>query len=205
MKVDTAELSSKQRGRPKTLNCNDLIDIAMKEYWLDETNSISLNEICKRAKVSKPGIYREFGNEDGLIEAILLKYEKEVTSQFLGILEKEEELSAKIQTLAFHITSNTEDKHSKKGCLLVKIQNSKANIGQKTQKQISCMQTTLLQAYERCIHQAKEKGQFKADISNKLAAEYFNAQINHATLLFEQGYEDKKVRDILILSLSIFI
>ena len=55
------------------------------------------------------------------------------------------------------------------------------------------------------LKKQKKKGEFKLDISNKFAAEYFNSQINNADLLILQGYEDKKVKDILTLSLSVFI
>jgi len=195
----------KSVGRPKTLNCKETIDIAMQEYWLDENNNISLNEICKRAKVSKPGIYREFGNEDGLIEAVLSKYEQDVTSNLLNILTQEEDFKEKIERIASYITSNKEDVHSVKGCLLVKFKNKKMEMGPKAQKQICSMQNNLLQAYEKCIQKAKDKGQFKATISNEAAAEYFDAQINNAALLIIQGHETKKVKDILTLSLSVFV
>lgn len=205
MNTDKTSSPKSGRGRPKTLNCDETIDIAMQEYWLDETNSISLNEICKRAKVSKPGIYREFGNEDGLMEAVLLKYEKDFTSHLLSILNKEEELKDKIEKIALYITSNTQDTHSTKGCLLVKLQSTKVKMGPKSQNQIRSMQNNLLEAYKKCIQKAKIKGQFKANISDELAAQYFNAQIINADLLIIQGQDEKQARDILILSLSVFL
>jgi AcrR family transcriptional regulator len=205
MNTDQISTPKNLRGRPKTLNCKETVEIAMQEYWLDENNNISLNEICKRAKVSKPGIYREFGNEDGLIEAVLLKYEEDVTSNLLSILTKEETLKEKIEALAIYITTNENEINPAKGCLLVKMQNSKLNMGPKSQAQIHSMQKNLLMAYEKCIKKAKAKDQFKANISDELAAEYFNSQINNAALLIIQGHEKKKVKNILTLSLSVFI
>ena len=32
----------------------------------------------EHAEVSKPGLYREFGNEDGLMKAVLAAYQKQV-------------------------------------------------------------------------------------------------------------------------------
>jgi len=202
MNTDKTSTQKKVRGRPKTLNCEETIDIAMQEYWLDENNDISLNEICKRAKVSKPGIYREFGNEDGLMEAVLRKYENDVTSKLLNILATKETLAVKIEKIADYMTLTTKDV---RGCLLVKIKNTKVKKGPKSQKQICAMQDNLIEAYKKCIENAIVEGQFKSDISTKLAAEYFNAQVNNAALLILEGKENKKVRDILILSLSVFI
>ena len=52
--------------------------VAMQAYWREDVDSISLNEICRRAEVSKPGLYREFGHEDGLMKAVLVAYQKQV-------------------------------------------------------------------------------------------------------------------------------
>ena len=42
----------------------------MQTYWQEGVDSVSVNEICKKAEVSKPGLYREFNNEEGLIIAV---------------------------------------------------------------------------------------------------------------------------------------
>ena len=51
-------------GRPKTLDRALLIDIAINEYWLHGINNVSLSKIANIAKVSRPGIYKEFSDED---------------------------------------------------------------------------------------------------------------------------------------------
>ena len=43
----------------------------MDSYWRDGVENVSLNELCRRAEVSKPGVYREFGGEEGLLDAVL--------------------------------------------------------------------------------------------------------------------------------------
>ena len=203
MNINETTTRKSVRGRPKTLDCKETVDIAMLEYWLDEKNSISLNEICRRVKVSKPGIYREFGNEDGLLEAVLLKYEKDVSSGLLQILTLNESFKQILEKIVIYVTSKKEDKKAAKGCLLVKLQDSKINMGPKTQKQILSMQNKFLQAYKECILNAKEKGQLKTNITTELAVDYLNTQINNAALLLMQGKEEKQVKEILTLSFSI--
>ena len=44
----------------------------MRHYWRDGVHAF--NEVCRRVSVSKPSIYREFGGEDGLVEAVLIYY-----------------------------------------------------------------------------------------------------------------------------------
>ena len=63
-----------RRGRPKTFDRDHVIAVAMDCYWREGTDAIPLNELCRRADVAKPGIYREFGGEDGLTDAVLERY-----------------------------------------------------------------------------------------------------------------------------------
>ncbi len=70
------------RGRPKTFDRNHIIDIAMMSYWKEGPIAVSINEICKRAGVSKPSVYREFGSEDGLKRAAVSTYCDLLIAQF---------------------------------------------------------------------------------------------------------------------------
>ena len=48
--------STQKKGRPKTINLDKLVNVAMLNYWLDGPTNVSLNEICYKAKISKPGL-----------------------------------------------------------------------------------------------------------------------------------------------------
>ena len=64
---------AKARGRPRTLQRDHVINVAMESYWVSGPSNVSVNDICKRANVSKPGLYREFGNEDGLQKEVQVR------------------------------------------------------------------------------------------------------------------------------------
>ena len=66
----------KTLGRPKTLDREEIINIAFNEYWEKGMFNVSLTTIAKLAKVSRPGIYKEFDDEDGLRTEVLKKYIK---------------------------------------------------------------------------------------------------------------------------------
>ena len=66
----------KTLGRPKTLDREEIINIAFNEYWEKGMFNVSLTTIAKLAKVSRPGIYKEFEDEDGLRTEVLKKYIK---------------------------------------------------------------------------------------------------------------------------------
>ena len=62
------------RGRPKTMNAEQVLDVAMTAYWQSDAADVSVNAICQMAGISKPSLYREFGSEDGLSRAALDRY-----------------------------------------------------------------------------------------------------------------------------------
>lgn len=70
------------RVRPNALVRKYVIDVAIQAYWEKRLGRVLLNELCKRAKISKPGLYCGFGNEDGLKKGILIAYKKWYLIQF---------------------------------------------------------------------------------------------------------------------------
>ncbi|MFT6397207.1 MAG: AcrR family transcriptional regulator, partial [Bradymonadia bacterium] len=62
------------RGRSKTFDRERTLNVAMDNYWRDGVDGVSLNETCRRAGISKPGLYREFGGEDQFTSAVLARY-----------------------------------------------------------------------------------------------------------------------------------
>ena len=74
----TAEPTRRPRGRPKTFDRAHTLEVAVDSYWRDGIDAVSVNEICRRAGVAKPGVYREFGDEDDLMDAVLTEYHAKV-------------------------------------------------------------------------------------------------------------------------------
>lgn len=85
---------SQTRGRPKKLQREHVISVAMESYWANGPTSVSVNEICKRAEVSKPGLYREFGNEDGLQQSVLHSYCEMALKPLYDVLRIEQPFDA---------------------------------------------------------------------------------------------------------------
>jgi AcrR family transcriptional regulator len=74
------------RGRPRTMNAEQVLDVAMTAYWQSDPADVSVNAICQMAGISKPSLYREFGSEDGLSRAVLDRYAEQVLSEMFVIL-----------------------------------------------------------------------------------------------------------------------
>jgi AcrR family transcriptional regulator len=187
------------RGRPKTLNKADVVDVAMGAYWEDGPTSVSLNAICQMAGVSKPSVYREFGNDDGLTYAALEKYAETVLGKVLAITMSGGSFSNKIKQIAY---MSAEDCLHAKGCLFVKMRAVKPLMGPKTQALIGHIETMALDAFSKVLTEGRASGEWTSDIPIELGARYIHSQIG---LALDQRARGDKAKDTLELALSVVL
>lgn len=190
------------RGRPKTLNRDLVLETAMYAYWEEGIHGLSVNEICKRCKVSKPGLYREFGSEDGLMEAVHIAYQEEVLTPVLQMLTTEAPFREELDNLVSFITADYGSQGLPKGCLIVKMRESRLHVGEATRAQIDRTRVRVLAAYEKWVNDAKSKGEFSADMSSEFAARYLDAQLTGALSQLARGEQRNDVKKILITAFS---
>ena len=195
----SSETKKPGRGRPKTLSKDHVIDVAMHAYWEEGPSEVSLNEVCQRAGVSKPSVYREFGNDDGLSAAALQRYAETVLSEMLAIVGSDDGVADKIRKIAF---LSAEDPLHEHGCLFVSLRSAKAQMGPQTQELIDQIEDMAFDAFVGLLTEASASGQLKNDISVELAARYLHAQIGMALDHRARGQDPKEVLD---LALSVLV
>ena len=196
--------STQKKGRPKTINLDKLVNVAMLNYWLDGPTNVSLNEICYKAKISKPGLYREFGGEDGLMKSVLLLYQSSVTQQILNLLKLEKSFDKTLDELIAFVTNNKSKENKPKGCLLAKFRQSRNKFGIKTQEQIDIIIKKRRLGFQLWIEESKLKGEFEKSMSSKNAANYIDSQLDYAVSELANGEDNNNVKNTLALALSVF-
>jgi AcrR family transcriptional regulator len=197
--------SNAPRGRPRTLSRDHVLDVAMQAYWYDGVDNVSVNEICKKANVAKPGLYREFTNEDGLMKAALQSYQKKILAPLFEALKADAPFRETLGYIVASITMENHDEQAPKGCLMAKMRQSRSYMGAGTQAEISHIHEQVLDALHDWVLRSKTKGEFTADLPPKLAATYVDAQMHCAMLQLAQGEEKKTVKEVLTLSFSILL
>lgn len=189
------------KGRPKTLNPEHVLNIAMNLYWEKGVDGVSVNEICKRANVSKPSLYREFGNEDGLMRAVLTTYQEQVIAPILDMLDSDTSFRATLDNLIVAATTVSEDRP--KGCLCVKMRQAYDHVGSSTQKEIDHVKHHVLTAYQAWIQRAQANGDYSANMTPEFAATYIDAQLSNAFSQIARGENSSDVRKVLEVSFSV--
>ncbi len=193
------------RGRPKTLDRDQVINIAMMSYWTDGPMNVSLNEICKRAGVSKPGVYREFGSEDGLKHRVLSAYSRLLIDQFQPLLNRDKSFEETLETLIAIALQDKSEQELPTGCLHVASCNCIEQLGIQTAEITTEIREHILANYEAIIERAKNRGEFKSELSTRLAALYINEQIGNAMLQQKRGESADDIKAILTLALSVLV
>lgn len=156
------------RGRPRTFDRAHVIDVAMNSYWSEDIHGLSLNEICRRAGVSKPGMYREFGGEDGLMESALAHYAETVLAPLIALIAAEAAFTEVLGQLLTFMTRADRDRPA--GCLLAKLRSAPSRLGPVSQARVAALRDTAIAAYTDWIERAKVRGEVSSSIPTHVAA-----------------------------------
>jgi AcrR family transcriptional regulator len=117
----------RKRGRPRKASNSTIIENAMSIYWRDGLAEQSLNEICRKLEVAKPGICRDFGDEDGLIAETLVLYGRVVGAIFDEIIKSQKSFHSQISDFLDKVFDlHKEHPH---GCLLMQARLNQRNMG----------------------------------------------------------------------------
>lgn len=192
------------RGRPKTMNRDHVLKIAVESYWADGPTGVSINEISRRAGVSKPGIYREFGNEDGLKQAALIAYQATILAPLVDVLTDDVPFGQALQALTDFVLLDHKAHGLPDGCLQVTMCRSKDDLGMLARQSADKFREQTLCGLEQWIERAKSKGQFASNIPSRTAALYIDAQIASAMELQKQGAAQDELEHVFKLAMSVF-
>lgn len=162
------------RGRPQTLDRQRLIELAMASYWCEGVCHVSMNELCRRADVSKPGVYREFGSEDGLMDAALAHYHATVIAPLIALLDSARPFDEILEHLLRFSTAPAEQPP---GCLLADLRGAPERPGALTAARVEAMTRALREAYGRWFSQAQARGEVDAALELELATHFIDTQL----------------------------
>jgi len=192
------------RGRPQTLERDQVIQTALMRYWVDGPKNVSINDISAETGASKPGIYREFGNDDGLKEAVLAAYGDIVLNPLFDILDSDQDFEQTLNSLIEFTVQDRRVLGVPDGCLHAVMRSQRDDFGPLTQKKIDQLRKALLDRYADWIDRAKANGQFVKDTSTQTAALYFDAHNGSAMRMQKEGVTNDVIEEILRCAFFVF-
>jgi len=189
------------RGRPRTMNAEQVRDVAMTAYWQGDPADVSVNAICQMAGISKPSLYRAFGSEDGLTRAVLDSYAERVLSAVFAILHSGKGLR---ETLAALIDFASDDPRMETGCLFYKMRAGKHRLGPATRARVDEIDAAAQEAYASFLRHCRDAGEWPDGLSVEAGAKYLGEQIALAITQRASGEDPARIREMMTLALSVF-
>ncbi len=184
------------RGRPKTLDRDQVLSMALNAYWSGGPTSVSIAEICDRAGVSKPGLYREFGSDDGVKAAVLDRYHDSVLTPMYEVLATDMPFDDVVQAFISFIAQDRASVGIPPGCLQVFARAVHADLGPLAAARVDALREKTLSKYADLIDRAKNSGNFDPNIPTDVAALFFDAQNGSAMRMQKEGVPDATIKDV---------
>lgn len=185
--------TKRPRGRPKTFDRARTLDVAIDSYWRDGVDSVSVNEICRRAGISKPGLYREFGDEDHLMDAALTRYSETVLGPVLATLSDDRPFRETLHSLIdFATREETPDVPS--GCLFAKMRNFRWRLGPVTGEHVDQLREGAVAAYAAWLERRANRGEIELPAPIETTATYVDAQLTMMLTRISAGEDPELVR-----------
>jgi AcrR family transcriptional regulator len=189
----TGDSTRRARGRPKTFDRARTLDVAIDSYWRDGVDAVSVNEICRRAKISKPGLYREFGNEDQLMDAALTRYSETVLGPVLATLSDDRPFRETLDSL-IEFTTREETPDVPSGCLFAKMRSFRRRLGVVTGEHVDKLREDALAAYAAWLERCSEQGDIELPAPIDITAAYVDAQLTMMLTRVSAGEDPGTVR-----------
>jgi AcrR family transcriptional regulator len=198
------EVSTQGRGRPKTLDRDQVLQEALMAYWSRGTKSVSISDICLATGASKPGVYREFGNDDGLKASALETYYILAVQPLIDIFEKEQSMCEAIDASVDYMTQDRTELGIPQGCLLVNMRAQSQQLGPLTRETLNAFRRSLLSAFAAWAERSKARGEC-TNIPNDIAALYIDAQHGGAMRMQREGVPNETVANVLRMALCTLV
>jgi TetR/AcrR family transcriptional regulator, copper-responsive repressor len=189
--TENREEAHRRPGRPRSFDREATIDEATTCYWREGPYGVSLNEVCRQVGVSKPGIYREFGGEDGLLAAVIDRYREQVVLPLLDVLASDMPFGEVIQTM---LAAQTAERDGPMGCLITEGRLGRHLLGPLAAQRLDAVSEEMRSAYEARYERAVADGQANGELDPAFAASYVDAQLGTLLMRLHRGDDPEMVR-----------
>lgn len=198
------EVSTQGRGRPKTLDRDQVLQEALMAYWSRGTKNVSISDICLATGASKPGVYREFGNDDGLKASALETYYIRAVQPLIDIFEKDQSMCEAIDASVDYMTQDRTELGIPQGCLFVNMRAQSQQLGPLTRETLNAFRRSLLSAFAAWAERSKARGEC-TNIPTDIAALYIDAQHGGAMRMQREGVPNETVANVLRMALCTLV
>lgn len=190
------------RGRPKTFDRDHTLDVAIDSYWREGVGAVSVNEICRRASISKPGLYREFGGEDNFLDAALTRYLDTVLGPMMSLFSEDRPFRQTLDSV-LELATSAQTSGVPSGCLFAKMRTIRGQLGPTTGEHVDRVREQLINVYTRWLEACVQRGDITLPASLASMASYVDTQMTLVQNRMAAGEDPTTVREHAYLAFAI--
>jgi len=205
-------------GRPKLLDRDNIINIALNQYWIYGIDNVTISSIASLANISRPGIYKEFIDEDGLKYEVLKKY----TCMLKEFVIPQYNSAKDIKTIYYHLHStigfNTDKKYFEGisqlksilpkevvGCFYENVKLKKHTLDNKTKREVDDFEKFRKNIFLKYLKELQETGQIISSLDIDEIYEFISAQLSLSQSLSLNGMNKETIKIIINKALSAIV
>lgn len=191
------QTSSTTRGRPSTLDQDEVLRVSLMQYWAHDPLAVSINDICNLTGASKPGIYRAFGNDDGLKSKVLDVYQELAIAPLLGIFAARRTFDVTVEAVITFMMQDREALGLPNGCLYVTMRSQQHRLGPKTVEKLDLLREQFQKGISDWVADAKTKGQIEKNVPTNVATLFIDAQHAGAMRMQKEDVHTEQIKSFL--------
>ena len=105
------------RGRPKAFDPNEALDRAVDMFWVNNYVGVDVHQIARAVNVSKPALYREFGDKATLLLKAVERYANKYGAPMIEAFLAEPDINKAVMNFC-EATINTATNEPRLGCMM---------------------------------------------------------------------------------------
>ena len=154
-------------GRPKTYDREAIARSAMDLFWLHGFHATSTEALVAHMGINRFSLYAEFGSKQGLYEAALALYEREVATRYLSPLEAPGAGLTQVTDLIHFFASRAGQPGSEYGCLLCNTATERAAHDVPSARAFGAYADRLSSALRHGLEGARDRGELRQGVNCK--------------------------------------
>jgi len=184
------------RGRPRTFDTEQTLDLAMATFWQHGYQVTSLDDLTEVMGITRPSLYAAFGDKEILFLKAIDRYREKFASYAGNVLKEEADAKSAMTEMLNRIADQLTNTSLPRGCLVA---NSTLECNRQSdaidRKLVECLAVAEAAIYNR-LRQAQVEGNLPAQADPRSLAQFYNGVIQGMAVLAKAQADPVMIRNI---------
>lgn len=182
-------------GRPKTYEREDVARKAMELFWARGFNETSTKDLADHMGINVYSLFAEFESKQGLYEAALDVYKREVVASNFSALDSADAGLDEIVALLDLFADIADRPPARRGCFMCNTATERAPSDRASQRCVATHFAHTEKAFRNALSNAKARSELRADVSCTDHGKLLTATVVGLAVLLRAGVEASMIVD----------